>query len=73
MEKFKPRTFNMGFSREVYEKVGGFKDMYGEDIDLSIRIQQAGFVTYNAVFYELFLIFDIIKIKILLIKLKYKS
>ena len=43
MEKFKPRTFNMGFSRQVYEKVGGFKDMYGEDIDLSIRIGQAGF------------------------------
>ena len=43
MEKFKPRTFNMGFSRAVYEKVGGFKDMYGEDIDLSIRIQKAGF------------------------------
>jgi len=45
MEKFKPRTFNMGFSREVYEKVGGFKDMYGEDIDLSIRINNAGFKT----------------------------
>lgn len=45
MEKFKPRTFNMGFSREVYEKVGGFKDMYGEDIDLSIRIHKAGFTT----------------------------
>jgi len=45
MENFKPRTFNMGFSREVYEKVGGFKDMYGEDIDLSIRIQQTGFTT----------------------------
>lgn len=45
MEKFKPRTFNMGFSRAVYEKVGGFKDMYGEDIDLSIRISQAGFTT----------------------------
>jgi cellulose synthase/poly-beta-1,6-N-acetylglucosamine synthase-like glycosyltransferase len=45
MEKFKPRTFNMGFSRTVYEKVGGFKDMYGEDIDLSIRINQAGFTT----------------------------
>ena len=43
MEKFKPRTFNMGFSRAVYQKVGGFKDMYGEDIDLSIRIQKAGF------------------------------
>jgi len=45
MEKFKPRTFNMGFSRAVYEKVGGFKDMYGEDIDLSIRINKAGFTT----------------------------
>ena len=45
MEKFKPRTFNMGFSRAVYEKVGGFKDMYGEDIDLSIRINRAGFTT----------------------------
>lgn len=45
MEKFKPRTFNMGFSRIVYEKVGGFKDMYGEDIDLSIRISQAGYTT----------------------------
>jgi glycosyltransferase involved in cell wall biosynthesis len=45
MEKFKPRTFNMGFSRAAYEKVGGFKDMYGEDIDLSIRINRAGFAT----------------------------
>ena len=45
MEKFKPRTFNMGFSRAVFEKVGGFKDMYGEDIDLSIRINKAGFTT----------------------------
>lgn len=45
MEKFHPRSFNMGFSRAVYEKVGGFKDMFGEDIDLSIRIRQAGFKT----------------------------
>jgi glycosyltransferase involved in cell wall biosynthesis len=45
LEKFKPRTFNMGFSRAVYEKVGGFRDMYGEDIDLSIRINNAGFTT----------------------------
>jgi glycosyltransferase involved in cell wall biosynthesis len=45
MEKFKPRTFNMGFSRSVYEAVGGFKDMYGEDVDLSIRIDNAGFTT----------------------------
>ena len=45
MEKFKPRTFNMGFSRAVFEKVGGFNDMFGEDIDLSIRINKAGFRT----------------------------
>jgi glycosyltransferase involved in cell wall biosynthesis len=43
MEAFKPRTFNMGFSRTVYEKAGGFNNMLGEDIDLSIRIAQAGF------------------------------
>ena len=43
LEKFVPRTFNMGFSREVYQKVGGFKDMFGEDIDLSTRIRKAGF------------------------------
>ena len=40
---FQPRTFNMGFSRAVYEKTGGFNNMLGEDIDLSIRIAQAGF------------------------------
>jgi GT2 family glycosyltransferase len=45
MEKFKPRTFNMGFSREVFEKTGGFKNMLGEDIDLSLRIEAAGFTT----------------------------
>lgn len=27
MEKFTPRTFNMGFSREVYQKVGGFREI----------------------------------------------
>ena len=43
MEKFCPRTFNMGLSRAVYERVGDFKDMMGEDIDLSIRIRNAGF------------------------------
>lgn len=45
MEKFCPRTFNMGFSKEVYATVGGFEDMMGEDIDLSLRIRQAGFRT----------------------------
>ena len=43
MEKFCPRTFNMGLSKEVYNKVGGFEDMMGEDIDLSLRIRKAGF------------------------------
>lgn len=45
MEKFVPRTFNMGFTREVYEKVGGFREMFSEDIDMSTRISKAGFKT----------------------------
>jgi len=43
LEKFTPRTFNMGFSRAVYEEVGGFREMFSEDIDMSTRIRQAGF------------------------------
>ncbi len=43
MEKFVPRTFNMGFSREVWQKVGGFREMFSEDIDMSTRIRQAGY------------------------------
>ena len=43
LEKFVPRTFNMGFSKEVYEKVGGFREMFSEDIDMSTRIRQAGY------------------------------
>ncbi len=43
MEKFTPRTFNMGFSRTVYETVGGFREMFSEDIDMSTRIRLAGF------------------------------
>ncbi|MDE7406992.1 MAG: glycosyl transferase family 2, partial [Muribaculaceae bacterium] len=43
MEKFTPRTFNMGFSRAVYERVGGFREMFSEDIDMSLRIRGAGF------------------------------
>ena len=45
MEKFVPRTFNMGFSKEVYKNVGGFKDMFGEDIDLSLRIRNKGYTS----------------------------
>ena len=43
MEKFVPRTFNMGFSRKVYDTVGGFREMFSEDIDMSTRIRNAGF------------------------------
>mgnify|MGYP002624286325 CR=1 FL=1 len=43
LEKFVPRSFNMGFSREVWQKVGGFREMFSEDIDISTRIRQAGF------------------------------
>ncbi len=43
LEKFVPRTFNMGFSRKVYENVGGFREMFSEDIDMSTRIRNAGF------------------------------
>ena len=44
--KFHPRSFNMGYSRKVFEKTGGFSTMrFGEDIDMSIRIIKAGFST----------------------------
>ena len=44
VERFHPRSFNMGFSRDVYEKTSGFSKMrFGEDIDLSIRIFDLGF------------------------------
>lgn len=43
LEKFTPRTFNMGFSREVYRHVGGFREMFSEDIDMSTRIRHAGY------------------------------
>lgn len=42
--QFHPRSFNMGVSREVWEKVGGFKlTRLGEDIEYSIRIHESGF------------------------------
>ncbi|MDE6190308.1 MAG: glycosyltransferase [Muribaculum sp.] len=43
LEKFTPRTFNMGFSRKVYDNVGGFREMFSEDIDMSTRIKNAGY------------------------------
>jgi glycosyltransferase involved in cell wall biosynthesis len=46
MDKFYPRSFNMGYSKEVFIKTGGFSSMrFGEDIDMSIRILKNGFTT----------------------------
>ncbi|HQB29091.1 MAG TPA: glycosyltransferase [Paludibacter sp.] len=44
LEKFHPRSFNMGVKTDVYRSLGGFSNMrYGEDIDFSIRIFKAGY------------------------------
>lgn len=46
LDKFYPRSFNMGIRREVYEQLGGFRAMrFGEDIDFSYRIVEAGYTT----------------------------
>ena len=43
LDKFYPRSFNMGIRRDVYARLGGFSRMrFGEDIDFSIRIFKAG-------------------------------
>ena len=42
--KFQARGFNMGFSRTVFERIGGFIDPnMAEDIEISMRIKKAGF------------------------------
>ncbi len=44
MDKFYPRSFNMGVKRDVYMALGGFSKMrFGEDIDFSIRIFKGGY------------------------------
>ena len=44
LDKFYPRSFNMGVRRDVYQKLGGFSKMrFGEDIDFSYRIVEAGY------------------------------
>lgn len=43
LERYHPRSFNMGVAKAMFERVGGFSAMrFGEDIDLSIRIHAAG-------------------------------
>jgi glycosyltransferase involved in cell wall biosynthesis len=44
VEKFYPRSFNMGISKAIYTKIGGMRlRYYGEDTDFSARIYEAGY------------------------------
>lgn len=44
MDKFYPRSFNMGIKRSSYEALNGFSAMrFGEDIDFSIRLYKNGY------------------------------
>lgn len=47
MEKFKPRSFNLGCRRSVYLQLGGFDEgmRFGEDIDFSLRLLERGYST----------------------------
>ena len=43
-DKFYPRTFNLGITKSLFDKLGGFdRSMrYGEDLDLSMRAIESG-------------------------------
>ena len=46
IEKFQPRSFNMGLSKVAFEASGGFGNIHpGEDPDLSIRLWKLGYTT----------------------------
>ena len=46
IDKFQPRSFNMGISKKAFEKSKGFGNIHpGEDPDLSIRLWKLGFET----------------------------
>lgn len=46
VDKFQPRSFNMGISKKAFEATGGFGKIHpGEDPDLSIRLWNMGFST----------------------------
>lgn len=46
VQQFEPRSFNMGISKEAFEKSGGFGKIHpGEDPDLSQRLLKLGFKT----------------------------
>ena len=46
VNKFEPRSFNMGISKVAFEATGGFGKIHpGEDPDLSIRLNNLGYKT----------------------------
>lgn len=46
LDRFQPRSFNMGLSKTAFEKTGGFGDIHpGEDPDLVMRLWQYGYRT----------------------------
>lgn len=46
LDKFYPRSFNMGISKKAFEATGGFAAMrFGEDVDFSLRLIENGFST----------------------------
>lgn len=46
VDKFQPRSFNMGLSKKAFEASNGFGNIHpGEDPDLSIRLWNLGFKT----------------------------
>ncbi len=46
INKFQPRSFNMGISKKAFEKSNGFGNIHpGEDPDLTIRLWKLGFET----------------------------
>ena len=46
LNKFQPRSFNMGLSKRAFEATDGFGRIHpGEDPDLALRLQKSGFTT----------------------------
>lgn len=46
VDKFQPRSFNMGISREAFQATGGFSELrIGEDPDLTLTLWEKGFNT----------------------------
>jgi len=55
INKFQPRSFNMGVKKDVFLDVGGFSDMrIGEDPDFSMTLWEKG---YKTAFYEDIVVF----------------